>query len=82
MSAPNPADYPHREVFLSLDLDAPFYTVILDAGAEPDALQLDLMKDAIVEQSHVLFIAKDRAALALFGAAFRRLAEQAAPTRH
>ena len=75
-------DYPHRMVFLSADLDAPFYTVLIEAGSDPDALQLDLMRDALAAQHHVLFAARDRASLALFTASFKRLAEQAAPTRH
>ena len=82
MSTPTPAEYPHRTVFLSADLDAPFYTVLIEAGADPDALQLDLMRDALAAQHHVLFAARDRASLALFAASFRRLAEQAAPSIH
>ena len=82
MSTPDPSAYPYRSLFVSIDLDAPFYTVLIEEGAEPDALQLDLMRDALVAQSHVLMVARDRASLALFGAAFRRLVEQATATRH
>ena len=82
MSTPDPSAYPHRTLFVSLDLDAPFYTVLIEEGAEVDALQLDLMQDALVAQSHVLMVARDRASLALFAASFKRLVEQATTTRH
>ena len=77
-----PDQYGFRTLFLSADLDAPTCTVLIEAGAEPDALQLDLMQDAIVGQTHVLFAAQDRAALAAFAASFKRLAEQATTPRH
>ena len=77
-----PDQYPHRTLFLSADLDAPTCTVLIEKGADPDALQLELMQDAIVGQTHVLFAAQDRAALAAFAASFKRLVEQATPTRH
>ena len=82
MSTPDPAAYPHRSLFMSFDLDAPFYTVLIEAGAEVDALQIDLMRDALATQSHVLLVSRDRASLALFAASFKRLVEQAATTRH
>ena len=82
MSTPDPSAYPHRTLFVSLDLDAPFYTVLIEEGAEPDALQLDLMRDALVAQSHVLMVSRDRASLALFAASFKRLVEQAALSTH
>lgn len=70
----NPAAYPHRELMLSADLDAPFCTVLIEHGADPDALTFDLMRDAILAQTHVLFLAQDTVSLALFAAAFRHLA--------
>ena len=77
---PDPSAYPHRELFIGPDPDACMYTVLIEQGADPDAMQLDLMRDAIAEQSHVLFAARDTASLALFAAAFRRLAAQPADT--
>ena len=66
--------YPHRELMLSADTDAPFCTILIEHDANPDALAFDSMRDAILAQTHVLFLAQDTASLALFAAAFRHLA--------
>ncbi len=74
---PTPADYPHREFFASLDLNAPVRTVLLDTGAWPGGLMADLLHDAIAEQKHVLFVSRDEATLNRCAAAFRLLIETA-----
>lgn len=75
-AAPTPADFQHREIFLSSDADADTRVVLLPRGTEVDALMLDLLRDAIAARLHVLFAAEDTASLALAAAAFKRLAEQ------
>ena len=80
MSAiPTPADYPHRELFLSHDIDATLKVMLIEAGTDPDALMLDVFRDVIADQSHLLLVARDSASLALIAAAFRRLVEQMPP---
>lgn len=81
-AVPTPDDYPHRELFLSPDLDAPVRTMLIEAGTDPDALMLDLLRDAIADQMHVAFAARDSASLALVTAAFRRLVHQAPSDLH
>lgn len=75
-AAPSPEDYPFRSLFISQDRDGPTRVLTLDADAEPTALLLDLFRDCIEDQAHVLFAARSRAALALATAAFKRLVEQ------
>lgn len=82
MNAPDPADFPHRELFLSHDLDATTRVMLIEEGADPDALMLDLLRDCLAEQMHVLFAARDSASLALIAAAFRRLVRQAPNDLH
>ena len=76
---PTPADYPHRELFLSHDIDATLKVLLIEAGTDPDALMLDVFRDVIAAQSHLLLAARDSASLALIAAAFRRLVEQMPP---
>ena len=79
---PTPDDYTHRELFLSHDLDAITRTVLIEHGTDPDALMLDMLRDAIADQMHVAFAARDSASLALVTAAFRRLVHQATSELH
>lgn len=78
-AAPMPADYPHRELFLSHDVDATTRVMLIEAGTDPDALMLEMFRDVIADQRHLLLAAKDAASLALIAAAFRRLVEQMPP---
>lgn len=73
------ADYSFRELFLSHDLDATTRVMLIEAGADPDALMLEMFQDVIADQRHLLLAARDSASLALIGAAFRRLVAQSAP---
>lgn len=70
-------DYSFRELFWSADLDAPIRTVLVDPGTWPGGLMAELLHDAIAEQKHVLFAARDEATLNRCAAAFRLLVETA-----
>ena len=76
-AVPSAAEYPHRELFLSHDLDATTRVMLIEEGADPTALMLDMLRDCIAEQKHLLLAARDSASLALIAAAFRRLVHQA-----
>ena len=76
------AEYPHRELFLSHDLDATTQVMLIKEGADPNALMLDMLRDCIAEQKHLLLAARDPASLALIAAAFRRLVQQSPNTLH
>lgn len=59
----DPAHYSCRELFLSLDQDAATRVVLIPPGSLPDALNCELLADAVNDQLHVLIAATNEADL-------------------
>ncbi len=75
-AALTPNDYPYRQVYFGPEQNAQTRTLLLEHGTDPDALMLDLLRDAIAAKMHLFIAARDKASLALVGAAFQRLVQQ------
>ncbi len=59
----DPAHWAHRELFLSPDQDAATRVVLIPPGSRPDAVNCELLADAVNDQLHVLIAATNEADL-------------------